>query len=163
MPPRRAFLDVCRGVVAGCSVYWMDVQFSDPPPFESCACGEGQARAIAPRVGAGGQHRIQLLQRTVGQSVRAGAAVSSDLIFWPFLKGVTRGDCALHLPVQAVQEIAEEYARPPPTASKNSTGLAQRAAVHGAPSVGSPSGQDDPLSRRTDLLRRTMAVAVGQL
>src|SRR5258708_13385507 len=31
--------------------------------------------------------------------------------FWPFLKGVTRGDCALHLPVQAVQEIAEEYAR----------------------------------------------------
>src|ERR1700685_1318987 len=26
-------------------------------------------------------------------------------------KGVTRGDCALHLPVQAVQEIAEEYAR----------------------------------------------------
>jgi putative transposase len=31
--------------------------------------------------------------------------------FWPFLKGVTRGDCALQLPVQAVQEIAEEYAR----------------------------------------------------
>jgi putative transposase len=31
--------------------------------------------------------------------------------FWPFLKGVTRGDCALHLPVQAVQEIAEQYAR----------------------------------------------------
>jgi hypothetical protein len=26
-------------------------------------------------------------------------------------KGATRGDCALHLPVQAVQEIAEEYAR----------------------------------------------------
>jgi hypothetical protein len=23
--------------------------------------------------------------------------------FWPFLKGATRGDCALHLPVQAVQ------------------------------------------------------------
>jgi transposase len=31
--------------------------------------------------------------------------------FWPFLKGATRGECALHLPVQAVQEIAEEYAR----------------------------------------------------
>src|SRR5260370_37803581 len=31
--------------------------------------------------------------------------------FWPFLKGATRGDCALHLPVQAVQEISEEYAR----------------------------------------------------
>jgi|SRR5450631_3120930 putative transposase len=31
--------------------------------------------------------------------------------FWPLLKGVTRGECALHLPVQAVQEIAEEYAR----------------------------------------------------
>jgi IS605 OrfB family transposase len=31
--------------------------------------------------------------------------------FWPFLKGVTRGECALHLPVQAVQEIAEQYAR----------------------------------------------------
>src|ERR1700687_2966470 len=31
--------------------------------------------------------------------------------FWPFLKGVTRGECALNLPVQAVQEIAEDYAR----------------------------------------------------
>jgi putative transposase len=36
----------------------------------------------------------------------------SGFDFWPFLKGVTRGECALHLPVQAVQEIAEEYARP---------------------------------------------------
>ena len=35
----------------------------------------------------------------------------SGFDFWPFLKGVTRGDCALHLPVQAVQEIAEEHAR----------------------------------------------------
>src|SRR6202035_3825024 len=35
----------------------------------------------------------------------------SGFDFWPFLKRVTRGDCALHLPVQAVQEIAEEYAR----------------------------------------------------
>src|SRR5580700_4226603 len=35
----------------------------------------------------------------------------SGFDFWPFLKGVTRGDCALHLPIQAVQEIAEEYAR----------------------------------------------------
>jgi hypothetical protein len=35
----------------------------------------------------------------------------SGFDFWPFLKGSTRGDCALSLPVQAVQEIAEEYAR----------------------------------------------------
>jgi putative transposase len=35
----------------------------------------------------------------------------SGFDFWPFLKGATRGDCALHLPVQAVQAIAEEYAR----------------------------------------------------
>jgi putative transposase len=35
----------------------------------------------------------------------------SGFDFWPFLKGVTRGDCALNLPVRAVQEIAEEYAR----------------------------------------------------
>ena len=35
----------------------------------------------------------------------------SGFDFWPFLKGATRGDCALRLPVQAVQEIAEEYAR----------------------------------------------------
>src|ERR1700685_1425649 len=35
----------------------------------------------------------------------------SGFYFWPFLKGVTRADCALSLPVQAVQEIAEEYAR----------------------------------------------------
>jgi hypothetical protein len=31
--------------------------------------------------------------------------------YWPFLKGATRGECGLNLPVQAVQEIAEEYAR----------------------------------------------------
>jgi IS605 OrfB family transposase len=35
----------------------------------------------------------------------------SGFDFWPFLKGSTCGDCALNLPVQAVQEIAEEYAR----------------------------------------------------
>jgi putative transposase len=35
----------------------------------------------------------------------------SGFDFWPFLNGVTRGECALQLPVQAVQEIAEEYAR----------------------------------------------------
>src|SRR5258706_11049679 len=38
----------------------------------------------------------------------------SGFDFWPFLKRGTRGDCALHLPVQAVQEIGEEYARRPP-------------------------------------------------
>lgn len=35
----------------------------------------------------------------------------SGFDFWPFLKGATRGECAFNLPVQAVQEIAEEYAR----------------------------------------------------
>lgn len=35
----------------------------------------------------------------------------SGFDFWPFLKGSTRGDCALQLPVQAVQETAEQYAR----------------------------------------------------
>ena len=35
----------------------------------------------------------------------------SGFDFWPFLKGAARGECALHLPVQAVQEIAEDYAR----------------------------------------------------
>jgi hypothetical protein len=36
----------------------------------------------------------------------------SGFDFWPFLKGATRGECGLNLPVQAVQEISEEYARP---------------------------------------------------
>jgi putative transposase len=35
----------------------------------------------------------------------------SGFDFWPFLKGATCGECGLQLPVQAVQEIAEEYAR----------------------------------------------------
>jgi putative transposase len=35
----------------------------------------------------------------------------SGFDFWPFLKGATCGDCGLSLPVQSVQEIAEEYAR----------------------------------------------------
>jgi putative transposase len=35
----------------------------------------------------------------------------SGFDFWPYLKGSTRGDCALQLPVQAVQETAEQYAR----------------------------------------------------
>ena len=38
----------------------------------------------------------------------------SGFDFWPFLKGATRGECALHLPIQSVQEIAEEYARRSP-------------------------------------------------
>lgn len=35
----------------------------------------------------------------------------SGFDFWPYLKGATRGDCALQLPVQTVQETAEQYAR----------------------------------------------------
>ena len=35
----------------------------------------------------------------------------SGFDFWPYLRGSTRGQCALQLPVQAVQETAEQYAR----------------------------------------------------
>jgi putative transposase len=35
----------------------------------------------------------------------------SGFDFWPYLKGCTRGEAALGLPVQAVQETAEQYAR----------------------------------------------------
>jgi IS605 OrfB family transposase len=35
----------------------------------------------------------------------------SGFDFWPYLKGSTRGECALALPVQTVQDVAEEYAR----------------------------------------------------
>ena len=35
----------------------------------------------------------------------------SGFDFWPYLKGSTKGGCALQLPVQAVQETAEQYAR----------------------------------------------------
>jgi putative transposase len=31
--------------------------------------------------------------------------------FWPYLKGCTRGETALNLPIQTVQETAEQYAR----------------------------------------------------
>jgi putative transposase len=35
----------------------------------------------------------------------------SGFDFWPFPKGATCGDCGSNVPVQVVQEIAEEYAR----------------------------------------------------
>jgi putative transposase len=35
----------------------------------------------------------------------------SGFDFWPFLQGVTRGACGLELPIQTVQEVAEQYAR----------------------------------------------------
>jgi putative transposase len=35
----------------------------------------------------------------------------SGFDFWPYLKGCTRGDDTLNLPVQTVQETAEQYAR----------------------------------------------------
>lgn len=35
----------------------------------------------------------------------------SGFDFWPYLKGSTLGDCALQLPVQTVQETAEQFAR----------------------------------------------------
>jgi hypothetical protein len=57
-------------------VYCMDVQLSIYRYSGPAPAGEGQARRMALRLGARGQHGLQLLQRTVGQSVRAQAAVS---------------------------------------------------------------------------------------
>jgi putative transposase len=37
--------------------------------------------------------------------------ILSGFDFWPYLKGCTRGDCALQLPIQTVQDTAEQYAR----------------------------------------------------
>jgi hypothetical protein len=71
----------------------------------------------------------------------------SGFDFWPFLKGATRGDCALHLPVQAVQEIAEEYARRP-TASKSATRVAQERRCADL-SVGFPS-RSEPFATEPD-------------
>src|ERR1700722_20351612 len=60
----------------GFLVYCMDVQFSTHRCSGPAPAGQGQARRLALRFGARSQHRVQLLQRTVGQSVRARAAVS---------------------------------------------------------------------------------------
>src|SRR5260221_11297369 len=89
----------------------MDVQLSTYRYSGPAPAGEGQTCLVALGLGARGEHGLQLLQRIVRESVRARTALFVGFDFWPFLKGVTRGDCALHLPVQAVQEIAEEYAR----------------------------------------------------
>src|SRR5260221_14380309 len=62
----------------------------------------------------------------------------SGFDFWPFLKGVTRGDCALHLPVQAVQEIAEEYARRRRQHRKVRLAWRKSGGGHPAPRRGSP-------------------------
>jgi hypothetical protein len=48
----------------------------------------------------------------------------SEFDFWPFLKGVTRGDCALHLPVSGAGDRGRIRAAPA-TASKSPTRLAQ--------------------------------------
>src|SRR5579863_5651490 len=57
-------------------VYCMDVQVSTYSRYSGPAlAGEGQARGVALRPGPRGQHGIQLLQRPVGQSVRARTAV----------------------------------------------------------------------------------------
>src|SRR5260370_40504293 len=45
--------------------------------------------------------------------------------FWPFLKGGTRGGCALLLPVQAVPAIAAEFSRRPRQHQKSPRGMGQ--------------------------------------
>src|SRR6266478_6542775 len=65
----------------GFLVYCMDVQFSISRCSGPAPAGEGQARCVALRLGARGQHGVQLLQRTVGQSVRARAAVFVGIRF----------------------------------------------------------------------------------
>jgi hypothetical protein len=85
----------------------------------------------------------------------------SGFDFWPFLKGVTKEGLAL--PVQTVQEVAEQYAAKRRTAWK--TRLAWRKSGGARRSLGWL-----PFKVRTigyahgaGLLRRAVAVAVGQL
>src|SRR5271169_5778712 len=59
----------------------IDVQLSICRCSGPASAGEGQARRLALRFGPRGQHGIQLLQRAVGQSVRARAAVSLGIRF----------------------------------------------------------------------------------
>src|SRR5260370_3025403 len=75
-------------------VYCMNVQLSIFRCSSPAPAGEGQARRVASRLGARGQHGIQLLQRTVGQSVRARAAVSVGIRFLAVpQRGPARGLC----------------------------------------------------------------------
>src|SRR5216683_6721775 len=52
----------------------MDVQLSTYRCSGSAPAGEGQTCLVALGLGARGQHGLQLLQRTVGESVRARTA-----------------------------------------------------------------------------------------
>src|ERR1035438_3505976 len=61
----------CGWLLVNC----MDVQLSTYRRPGPAPAGEGQARPVALCPGARGQHRLQLLQRVVGESVRAGTAV----------------------------------------------------------------------------------------
>src|SRR6202034_820151 len=56
-------------------IYCMDVQSSISHRSGPAPAGEGQARRVAVRFGARGQHGVQLLQRAVGQSIRARTAL----------------------------------------------------------------------------------------
>src|SRR5258707_10885839 len=56
-------------------VYCMDVQLSTYRYSGPAPAGEGQTCLVALGLGARGQHGLQLLQRTVGQSVRARTAL----------------------------------------------------------------------------------------
>src|SRR5258707_4460800 len=56
-------------------VYCMDVQLSTYRSSGLAPAGEGQTCLVALGLGARGQHGLQLLQRTVGESVRARTAL----------------------------------------------------------------------------------------
>src|SRR5260370_25071637 len=100
-------------------VYCMNVQLSIFRCSSPAPAGEGQARRVALRLGPRGQHGIQLLQRTVGQSVRARAAVFVGVRFLALPpRGLARvlRPCASR-PTRAVTPVRRSAAATP--ASKN--------------------------------------------
>src|SRR5882762_9744746 len=60
-----------KGLWGDLLVYCMDVQLSTYCYSGPAPAGEGQTCLVALGLGARGQHGLQLLQRTVGESVRA--------------------------------------------------------------------------------------------
>jgi len=110
--PRPAFLDVCRGAMGvifgrlyGCPARHLAALFG------SCACGRRTRHAARLCGLARESARYSIIATNSPSKCSSASAVSVGFDFWPFLKGVTRGECALHLPSKRWQEIAEEYAR----------------------------------------------------
>src|SRR5258707_2606473 len=64
-----------KGLWGDVLVYCMDVQLSAYRYSGPAPAGEGQTCLVALGLGARGQHGLQLLQRTVGESVRARTAL----------------------------------------------------------------------------------------